>query len=453
MSFFDNHSHTYMSNIRLIDSTNSPIKLIKTAKDLGLAGIAITDHEALSSHVIVNKLAKELHETDPDFTIALGNEIYLTETRDKGQKYYHFILIAKDAAGYKILRKLSSLAWYNMYEDRRLERVPTLKSDLERLVKENPGHLIATTACIGGELGSLIMAEKETKESKREQILGFLNFCKDLFGDDFYIECAPASSSDQIYVNKHTIEYAKELGIKMSIGSDAHYLRKEDRQIHKAYLTSKDGDREVDSFYEYTYLMNEEEATQQLLNSYDGETIQWIFNNSLEIKNKIEYFSLERKQIIPKVEVTDYPAIAGNPTGYAVIDYLLQSDNVQERYWINECLKSLKDKKLDGDAVYMDRINLEADVIKYIGEKLDDCLFAYFNTFKHYIHFFWDCGSIVGPGRGSSTGFLTNYLLGITQLDPIRWKLPYYRFLNKERAELPKLNLYWAVVNKEREPA
>ena len=81
------------------------------------------------------------------------------------------------------------------------------------------------------------------------------------------------------------------------------------------------------------------------------------------------------------------------------------------------------------------------DVIKDISNKLDDCLFAYFNTFKHYIDLFWECGSIVGPGRGSATGFLSNYLLGITQLDPIRWDIKYWRFLNKERAELPSLLL------------
>ena len=89
----------------------------------------------------------------------------------------------------------------------------------------------------------------------------------------------------------------------------------------------------------------------------------------------------------------------------------------------------------------MERLEIEADIIKNIGEKLDDCLFAYFNTFQHYINLFWECGSIVGPGRGSATGFLSNYLLGITQLDPIRWGLPYWRFLNKERAELPSLIL------------
>ena len=116
------------------------------------------------------------------------------------------------------------------------------------------------------------------------------------------------------------------------------------------------------------------------------------------------------------------------------------SDEIQERYWVNECLTSLQEKNLWNDE-YLDRLETEADVIKYIGEKLDDCLFAYFNTFKHYIDLFWECGSIVGPGRGSATGFLSNYLLGITQLDPVRWGLPYWRFLNRERAELPDIDI------------
>ena len=106
---------------------------------------------------------------------------------------------------------------------------------------------------------------------------------------------------------------------------------------------------------------------------------------------------------------------------------LIRSDEPQERYWIQECLNSLQEKNLLDNQVYWDRLEIEADIIKYIGNQLDDCLFAYFNTFKHYIDLFWECGSIVGPGRGSATGFLSNYLLGITQLDPVRWNLPYWR--------------------------
>ena len=70
----------------------------------------------------VNKIMSKMHEIDPNFTIALGNEIYLTEDRSLGQKYYHFILIAKDEIGHKALRELSSMAWYNLYTDRKMER-------------------------------------------------------------------------------------------------------------------------------------------------------------------------------------------------------------------------------------------------------------------------------------------------------------------------------------------
>ena len=87
-TYFNCHSHTMYSNIRLLDCINRPKDLIKTAKELGLCGIAITDHECLSSHMEVNKFAKSLQETDPNFTIALGNEIYLTDDRESNQKYY-----------------------------------------------------------------------------------------------------------------------------------------------------------------------------------------------------------------------------------------------------------------------------------------------------------------------------------------------------------------------------
>ena len=115
------------SNIRLLDSINRPEDLIARTKELGLSGLAITDHECLSAAVRVNKIAKQMQLTDPDFTIALGNEIYLTDEREPGQQYYHFILIAKDKLGFKALKELSSIAWSNVYVDRRMERVPTLK--------------------------------------------------------------------------------------------------------------------------------------------------------------------------------------------------------------------------------------------------------------------------------------------------------------------------------------
>ena len=405
----------------------------------------------------VNQYAKELREKNPDFTIALGNEVYLTDTRDRGQRYYHFILIAKDAIGHRQLRELSTIAWKNSYVDRKMERVPLLKSELKEIVSKNKGHLIATTACIGGELGTEILKAEEAEAVKDQdtayqhlqKIYDLITFCIDLFGDDFYIECAPSTKDDQIRVNKRSKRIAEAFNLKMVVGTDSHYLTKAERQVHKAYLNSKEGEREVDDFYEFSRLMDSDEIFELLGLVFDKDYIENILNNTIDLQNKITFYSLERKQIIPKVKVKDYPQFncdtdftgKYNPEWYfPTIDNLLCSDEIQERYWINECLNSLREKGLY-NTEYLARIEIEADIIKYIGEKLDDCLFAYFNTFKHYIDLFWECGSIVGPGRGSATGFLSNYLLGITQLDPIRWNLPYWRFLNRERAELPDIDI------------
>ena len=452
-TYFNIHNHTMYSNIRLLDCINRPTNLIDKAIEMGLSGIAITDHECLSAHMEVNQYAKKIREKHPDFTIVLGNEVYLVDKREPGIKYNHFILAAKDAIGHKALRELSSIAWYNAYVDRGMERVPITKEELATVMAKYKGHVVATTACMGGELSTaaynMTLAENVNDTASArvfyDQICNFIGYCKSVFGDDFYIECAPSTADDQCVTNRKLYRIAMAYDIPIVVGTDSHYLTKEDRYVHKSYLNSKGGEREVDSFYEFAHLMTYDEVFELLERCYGDKNIaMMILENSRKLGEKFTYYSLERKQMIPKVEVKDYPKswkwFSPGNMRFPLIRELCFSDNIQERYWINECLDSLLEKGLWEDK-YLDRIETEADVIKDIGEKLDDCLFAYFNTFKHYIDLFWECGSIVGPGRGSATGFLSNYLLGITQLDPIRWDLPYWRFLNKERAELPDIDI------------
>lgn len=461
-NYFGVHNHTDRSNIRLLDCINRPKALIDKAIELGLSGIAITDHECLSAHMEVNQYAKKIKETHPDFKIALGNEIYLVDERGPKQKYYHFILIAKDAEGHRALREMSSIAWYNAYVDRGMERVPITKRELKEVMDRYKGHVIATTACMGGELSTLAYdmsvaedkGDKEIQQLCYDNIINFMKFCLEVFGTDFYIECAPSTAEDQKRVNRKLWKIAHAYDIPMVIGTDAHYLTKEDRFVHKAYLNSKGGEREVDSFYEFARLMDFDEAEEILAESFDRhrDIAEQIIKNTLLIQNKIEEYSLERKQIVPKVKVPFYESYQiyqmlpediswDFASKWPTLDRIMAAGNDQERYWLAECEASMLEKGFINKPEYWDRLEIEADVINYIGEKLDDCLFAYFNTFKHYIDLFWECGSTVGPGRGSATGFLSNYLLGITQLDPIRWGLPYWRFLNKERAELPDIDI------------
>lgn len=436
MDRWECHSHTHYSNIKGLDAINKPEDLIKKAVDIGLKGIAITEHECLSGAIKINKIAKELRETNPDFKIAIGNEIYLTDDREKNQRYWHFILIAKDEIGYKQLKRLSSRAWMLSYTDRGMERVPTLKSELEEVVSQEPGHLIATTACIGGELSAnvLIMEKARaagdvaTAQSAYQNIVNFIVYLDHLFGDDWYIECAPGASRDQIIVNKKLVEIAHVRGKKMVIGSDAHYLTKEDRYVHKSYLNSQNGEREVDAFYEFSYLQTEDEIIENLTPSI-VDSYEWMCDNSMDMYNKIEFYDLAHPQVIPRVEVKNYDKwtrTADFAENFPILTQMYQSDNQYERYWVNQCVDKLEELGLCNQT-YLDRLEEEADIKKVIGEKLGTNMFSYPITLQHYIDMMWNCGSSVGAGRGSSCSGLNHYLLGITQLDPIKWKLPFWR--------------------------
>lgn len=464
---FEVHSHSKFSNIRLLDSTNNIEDLIDRAIELNLSGIALTDHDCLSGSVKANKyFYEEVLEKHPNFKVALGNEIYLCNSREMNQKYFHFILIAKNKDGFRALRELSSKAWMNSYYDRGMERVVTTYSDLKKIVKKFPNSLIATTACLGSSycsaIASLISAEiiEDTIEIEKcnEFIDWFLDYCTNLFGEDFYIECAPGCSEEQIKVNKRSKMIADAHNIKMVVGCDSHFLNKEDRFIHESYLNSKGGEREVASFYEYAYLQSEEDIIKNLEKSGLDNHYEQMVRNSYEIYEKIENYSIKKSPVVPRVKVEEYPKMLESngdiaEDKYPILWQLMSRGNRQERYWANLCYNALLTKEENNEidknnhSLYMERLEVEADIILTVGKKINECVFSYFNTFQHYIDLFWECGSIVGPGRGSACSFLSNYLLGITQLDPVEWNLYYWRFMNKDRVdELPKL--YWAVVKK-----
>ena len=456
MSRFEVHAHTHYSNIRLLDCINRPKDLVKRAIDLGLSGIAITDHECISSHIELNQYQQELLKEHPDFKLALGNEIYLVPNRDMGQKYYHFILIAKNVEGHRAIRELSSRAWLNSYWDRGMERVTTTYADLEKIVSKYPNSLIATTACLGGELSSEIAAlnmaeacfDMAGAKEHHQHIVDFVLWCKKLFGEDFYFEIAPGASKDQVSVNKRMFKISEAFQVPIVIGTDAHYLKKEDRYVHKAYLNSKGGEREVDDFYEYSYLQDNNEIIHNLKASglTEGE-VKDLFLNSLEIYNKIENYSLLHKQRIPQVEVKDYEIKKIINRGeehftekYPTLTNLYRSENKVDRYWVNSCVEKLFELN-KYNPTYLERLEEEARVKKVISEKLGTNMFAYPVTLQHYVDLFWECGSTVGAGRGSSCSGLNHYLLGITQLDPIEWDLPFWRYLNDERVELGDIDL------------
>ena len=449
----DFHNHSHYSNIRLLDATNRPRELVDRAIELGLVGIGITEHESLGSHIELDRLQDEYREKYPDFKIVRGNEIYLTEDRSTGQQYYHHILLALDAVGHKMLRELSSQSWMQSYYDRGMERVPTLYSEVEAVIqKYGQGHIYGSSSCLGGRLDSKILeltqaetyGDTEGERQAHRDIVRFLKWCINTYGENnFSLEVQPARSEEQLIVNKRMKSIAQAFGLPICVTCDSHYLHKKDRFIHKALLNSKDGDREVDSFYEYCYLQSEDEIRENLAGT--GLDYEELCANSMKIYDRCEYYTLHRNQHIVEVPVPDYPREPENEhkydaEKYPTLDKLMHSDNPQERYWINYCQQEL-DKKGLSNETYLTRLEEEADIQDVIGQKLDTCMFAYPIFLQHYINLFWECGSTVGAGRGSACSGLNHWLLGVTQLDPIKNNLPYWRYLNKDRIELGDVDI------------
>ena len=151
------HNHTDFSNFRLRDSINTVESLMDYAIELGHEVVAITEHDTIASSIRAEKYYNKIKKENPNFKLILGNEIYLVRNGLNGQnynkdidRYFHFILLAKDLEGHRQIREISSRAWNRSYVARRMRRVPTYYQDLIDIIGANPGHVIGSTACLGG---------------------------------------------------------------------------------------------------------------------------------------------------------------------------------------------------------------------------------------------------------------------------------------------------------------
>ena len=282
------------------DCINTVQGLIDLAIELGHECVAITDHETISSYIKAEKYYKKIKEKHPDFKLIRGNEIYLTrngltaKNYDKTKdRYFHFILLAKDIEGYKQICELSTRAWQRSYMSRRQRRRPTYYQDLKDIVKPNQGHLIASSACLGSQLDKFLLQYMDTGDEQYfDTARRWCEYIEDIFGSgNFYLELQPSNNKEQIFVNKQLLRLSEMLGINYIITTDSHYGRPEDAPIHEAFLNSQDGDREVKSFYATTYMMKDEEI-RSFLPYLTSEQIEAAYTAIREIKNRCEDFSI-----------------------------------------------------------------------------------------------------------------------------------------------------------------
>lgn len=451
MSFFNIHNHDFYSNASLgfPDVICSPEDVIQRAYDLGLNGLAITNHECISSYIkclnYYNKMAK-----DRPFTLGLGNECYLiTEDEYNNNReglsehktpYYHFILIALDTEGYHQICQISTKAWQRGFM-KGVWRRPTLYNDLIEIIKSNQGHVIASSACLGSRIDHLLLNGK-IKEAETE-----VNKLIDIFGKgNFYLEVQPPKDEncDQAVVNKLIWELHKNTNVPVIPSTDTHYLQKEDAIIHKVFLQSQDGDREVDDFYATAYLMDVDELTHYLQYCYTQDQIDKIITWSNEIPKRIKDYDIFHNPIIPQLPIEKIPQFEIKHSfkewydKYPNFAHYAKVKDTHEQYFFYQIEQGLQQKivsKSKNLEDYIARLDIEWSELKKISESLNNSMVSYYSTMSKLIDIMWNTGSFVGPGRGSSAGFLTCYLLDITQVDPVPLGdyFPYWRHVALER--------------------
>ena len=445
------HNHTDYSNETLRDCINTVPGLIDLAINLGHECVAITDHETISSYIKAEKYYNKIKEQHPNFKLIRGNEIYLTRNgltannydKDK-DRYFHFILLAKDIEGYKQICELSTRAWIRSYISRRQRRRPTYYQDLKEIVKTNQGHLIASTACLGSQLDRFLLQYKETNDEELYKTAKrWCLYIQDIFGkDNFYLELQPSNNKEQIFVNKHLIKISNELDIPYIITTDSHYGRPEEAFIHEAFLNAQDGEREVKSFYETTYMMTDEEI-RNFFSYLSNEEIEKAYKSILKIKDACQDFSILKPLKIPSLPWRHFEG----PTGLE-LSRMIKMMPAIEKFKNSEYIadRTLVDALYHGILKHPDLNNKEA------YKALNECLemtwessivnkaqwSAYFLNLQRIIDECWNAGTLVMPARGSGAGFLLLYALDIIQINRLRENTPMFpwRFLNPARVSV-----------------
>ena len=346
------------------------------------------------------------------------------------------------------IREISTRAWNRSYMARGMRRVPTYYQDLIDIIGANPGHVIGSTACLGGALATQLMkfqvlsrgtGKVEAALNLKEKIISWCNQMKNLFGEgNFFFELQPSESHEQTYVNRQLIGLSILLDIPYIITTDSHYLKKEDADVHAAFLNAQDGDREVKSFYATTYMMSTEELESHM--DLTEEELEKAYNNIRAIKDMCEDYSLMKPLKIPQLPWKNHTAceVKNIYDNIPWLNKFVNSDYTGDRELALAIIERIAiEEKLQSKEIY-DAIN-ECLEMTWISSEVNKTHWsAYYLNLQKIIEECWNAGTLVGCGRGSGVGFILLYLLGITQINP-KWETTVthpWRFINPDRVSV-----------------
>ena len=409
-----------------MDGVATPEEYVNRAVELGMTAIAITDHGTLSGHRELHRIAKA-NGIKP----ILGVEGYMTtsmaDKRAKAdrldpldQNYHHIVLLAKNQVGLENLNKINEIAWTDGFFSKP-------RFDFETLAKYKEG-IIVTSACLSGwiakavELGELATAKKHIQWFKKE------------FGDDYYIEVMPHNPPE---VNKGIIELADAAKVKIVVTPDCHHSDTSQKEVQELMLllnthaklqkdVTYDKSKKHDSFMDrLDYLYGADRMMS--FNKFDIHLLSYE-----EMKDAMLKQGIDREDMFVSTN-----EIADKVEGYDIKEHL-DLLPVQYKKPMDElkklALEGLKERKLDKDEEYLARLDEELEIIghKNFG--------PYFLVVRNMLNWAKSEGIMVGPGRGSAAGSLLCYALGITDIDPIKHGLLFFRFINPDRNDFPDID-------------
>lgn len=313
------------------------------------------------------------------------------------------------------------------YKTGRMRRVPTYYQDLIDVLTENPGHIIGSTACLGGFIDTKLLqwVNMGRPDGLYQQIIGWVKNMESLFGKgNFYLELQPAANDEQECANRELLALSEITGIPYIITTDTHYLKKEDAPIHKAFLNSQEGDREVDSFYATTYLMSTTEIESYFYN-FSELQLSTAYQNIRKIKEMCEDFSLLKPLNIPSLpwrepaQFYTFETVEKYLKEIPLLQTFMSSDFAGDRRMFQLIIEKLEsDPRLQYRESY-DEINDNLRIIWESSVVNNAHWSAYFLNLQKILDHCWDSGTVVGPGRGSGVGFYLLYILDIIQINPL----------------------------------
>ncbi|MDP8205446.1 MAG: DNA polymerase III subunit alpha [Candidatus Electryonea clarkiae] len=404
MSFVHLHNHTDYS---FLDGATKVKDLCNATAEMGMPAVAMTDHGNLCGAIEFYQAAKKV-----GIKPIIGCELYLTDgsRKDKGKDIYgrtkpryHLLLLVKNEQGYKNLMQLSSAGYLEGFYHR-----PRI--DYEILEEHHEG-LICLSGCIQSHLSQTLLNSGEKEAS---QIAGRYY---DLFGEDFYLELQNHGIKDEIQCNRYFAELSKKAGYKLVATNDSHYLKKEHADPHDVLLCvqTRSDQNETDRF-KFTgqefYLKSPEEMAELFAEQPTA------LSNTLVVAEKVEFEFEFGKKHFPFFPL---PASAGELS--------------HDEYLMSLCKDGLPDRYDEVTKEIQDRLEMEIEIIHQ--KQLSD----YFLIVRDFIAHAKEKGIPVGPGRGSAAGSLVSYLIGITNIDPIKYGLLFERFINPERESYPDIDV------------